>query len=424
MKLSVIELYNLLPKKNCAKCGCKTCIGFAVQLIERKKAVEDCSYLEETNKNKLSELLKTPVKEIIVGSGKSARKIGGEQVMYRHELRFFNPTLIALQIDDGMQEAEIIERAKIVQNRYIERMGAKQGIDMIALSLTDETKIRKVIELCKKYCNKPFLLRCKNIEIAKFAVSLVENPLIECGSYGNIQRVDTIEEINGRSIIFFAGNNIAKIIENCALVREAAIKGNERFGWPLVQDATIAYELAEGKEAEFLEAILAAMFILRYCSVVIVKNPEIWAHLPLITLRQAVYSNPREKSKIKPGLYRIGTPNEKSPVFVTVNYLLTYNIVKNDMEKDNINAYLLVVDSDGYAVDSGIAAGTFTAEKIAAAIKNEKLENFVSHRNLIIPQLASKLSGAIEEATNWRVIIGTRDSSQIGSFLKNKIRLQ
>lgn len=40
--LSVMELYQLLPKTNCKECGESTCMAFAVELLSRKKTVHDC----------------------------------------------------------------------------------------------------------------------------------------------------------------------------------------------------------------------------------------------------------------------------------------------------------------------------------------------------------------------------------------------
>jgi acetyl-CoA decarbonylase/synthase complex subunit gamma len=41
----------------------------------------------------------------------------------------------------------------------------------------------------------------------------------------------------------------------------------------------------------------------------------------------------------------------------------------------------------------------------------------VKHKKLIIPGMAARLRGEIEDSTNWEVMVGPRDSSQIKSFL-------
>ncbi len=44
---TVMELYQLLPKTNCKKCGESTCMAFAVELLSRKKKIEECAPILE-----------------------------------------------------------------------------------------------------------------------------------------------------------------------------------------------------------------------------------------------------------------------------------------------------------------------------------------------------------------------------------------
>jgi len=48
------------------------------------------------------------------------------------------------------------------------------------------------------------------------------------------------------------------------------------------------------------------------------------------------------------------------------------------------------------------------------------MEEKVKHRKLIIPGKAARLSGEIEDASGWEVMVGPRDSSDIPKFLKEK----
>jgi 4Fe-4S ferredoxin len=45
--VGAMEVYQLLPKTNCKKCGYPTCIAFAVALLNREKKIEDCPPLFE-----------------------------------------------------------------------------------------------------------------------------------------------------------------------------------------------------------------------------------------------------------------------------------------------------------------------------------------------------------------------------------------
>lgn len=63
--VSVMELYQLLPKTNCKECGKSTCMAFAAALLSSEAEVSDCTPLDEPKyakqKGKLLEVLE-PVK--------------------------------------------------------------------------------------------------------------------------------------------------------------------------------------------------------------------------------------------------------------------------------------------------------------------------------------------------------------------------
>jgi acetyl-CoA decarbonylase/synthase complex subunit gamma len=66
---------------------------------------------------------------------------------------------------------------------------------------------------------------------------------------------------------------------------------------------------------------------------------------------------------------------------------------------------------------TSVAAGKLNEALVRDSIKKFGLENEVSHRKLIIPGYASPLSGRIEEATGWKVLVGPRDAAEIGEYL-------
>ncbi len=47
-KISPMDVYKHLPKKNCGECGIRTCMGFAVKLLRRESYLDACPYLKET----------------------------------------------------------------------------------------------------------------------------------------------------------------------------------------------------------------------------------------------------------------------------------------------------------------------------------------------------------------------------------------
>jgi len=135
-----------------------------------------------------------------------------------------------------------------------------------------------------------------------------------------------------------------------------------------------------------------------------------------------LYTDPRKPVSVEPELKVFGNPDENSPLLLTTNYALTYFTVESDIKKAGIDCYLLVVDTEGISVESAVAGRYLTAEKIAEAIKESKIEEKIKHRYLIIPGLAARLSGETEEelGDEWRVLVGPKDSSGIAAFLKER----
>lgn len=209
--------------------------------------------------------------------------------------------------------------------------------------------------------------------------------------------------------------------------RGAYKKGDELLGFPLMGVPMIAWmEKGEAPEeiAKWREAYLAAMLIVRYADIIMLHDVDGWALLPNVILRQNIYTDPRKPVAVEPGLKVFGAPDENSPVMFTTNFALTYYTVASDIESAKVNAYLLVVDTEGIAVDSAVAGRKLTAEKVADGLKASGLENKVTHRKLIIPGKAARLSGEIEEQSGWQVLVGPRDSSDIPKFLQEKWQKQ
>ncbi|MFC1895816.1 (Fe-S)-binding protein [Thermodesulfobacteriota bacterium] len=53
----LMEIFRLLPKTNCRKCGQPTCMVFAAQVADGGRGVEFCPELSENNRMKLSDHL-------------------------------------------------------------------------------------------------------------------------------------------------------------------------------------------------------------------------------------------------------------------------------------------------------------------------------------------------------------------------------
>lgn len=120
----------------------------------------------------------------------------------------------------------------------------------------------------------------------------------------------------------------------------------------------------------------------------------------------------------RPGLYAIGQPTPDAPVLVTGNYDLTVRRLLRDTQ--GIDAYLLVVNSNGINVWCAAGGGHITSDKIIAAMRSSRLNDVVAHRRLILPQLsATGVDGSrIEEETGWKVWWGPVYSKDIPAYLE------
>ncbi len=56
-QLGLLQLYSLLPKKNCKKCGEQSCMSFAAKLSKFEADIDDCPLFKEQDYSELREKL-------------------------------------------------------------------------------------------------------------------------------------------------------------------------------------------------------------------------------------------------------------------------------------------------------------------------------------------------------------------------------
>jgi acetyl-CoA decarbonylase/synthase complex subunit gamma len=456
-----MEIYRLLPGINCKECGEVTCMAFASALIERKKTVEDCPpILEEKyreKKEKLEEILAPPVREVVIGRGEKAVKIGGEEVMYRHELTFFNPTALFFDVHDDMTGEEIAERVQRISRFSITRIGQELRLDGIAVrSRTgDPAKFGEAVVSVIEKTDLPLALCTPDRELLEIALEITadRNPLIYAARKENWREIgklalkygcplvvsspddmqglmDLVQGLRGMGVedlvldvgSYPTGERFERMLENLAALRRLAIEDKVReAGYPLLGVPMVAWQLENDEvRGSMAEATLAAAQMLRYCDILILHSLNVWEILPLLTLRQNIYTDPRVPIQVNAGLYTIGKPDENSPVMMTTNFALTYYTVAADLESSKVDCYLLVVDTEGLAVEPAMAGGKLTASLVKDVIESSDISEKVAHRKLIIPGMAARISGEIEDETGWEVLVGPLDSSRIAGFLDQK----
>ena len=163
-ELSPIDIYKLLPKINCKECGVDNCMAFATKIVNREVKLDSCTPLlkpeNEKAYNQLKELLKPAVKEVIVGAGDKACKIGGKLVMYRHEFTYTNPTAIAIDVTDEMPCQTLKAASKYTENFSFEYIGYTLKLDMIAVRSTsdDAEKFKAAVKKVSETTKLPLIL--------------------------------------------------------------------------------------------------------------------------------------------------------------------------------------------------------------------------------------------------------------------------
>jgi acetyl-CoA decarbonylase/synthase complex subunit gamma len=102
---------------------------------------------------------------------------------------------------------------------------------------------------------------------------------------------------------------------------------------------------------------------------------------------------------------------------MTVNFSLTFFTLEGYLEATRIPSFMLIVDTEGLSVLTAVAAGKLNETLVRDSLRKFSVENEVSHKKLIIPGYAAPLSGRIEEATGWTIMVGPRDAAEIGEYL-------
>ena len=219
------------------------------------------------------------------------------------------------------------------------------------------------------------------------------------------------------------GDAIGDTLDNFVMSRRLAVEDkDEDFRYPLLGVPALVRLNNEDDDIKkgTMEATIASTLMNKYADVLILKGSEIWELIPILTLRQSLYTDPRKPQAVDPGIYEFGDVDENSAVLLTTNFSLTYYTVEGDLKSGDANCYLLVLDTVGKAVDVAIAGGQFDGESVADLVKDTGIEDMVKTRKLIIPGLAAPLSGEIEDETGWNVMVGPRDSSAVPDFIDEK----
>jgi hypothetical protein len=117
-------------------------------------------------------------------------------------------------------------------------------------------------------------------------------------------------------------------------------------------------------------------------------------------------------------LYKIGTPDSSSPVLVTANYKLTFDVLRSELA--DVDAWILVLDTNGVNVWCAAGKGTFGTEELVRRMQATGLSDVVSHRKLVVPQLGATGVAAheVRRLCGFKVVYGPVRASDITAFLE------
>jgi len=442
MPLTALEIYKNLPKTNCKECKFPTCLAFAMALAQKKTSLADCPHVSDDGKAALEGASAPPIRLVTIGTGEGKLEIGGETVLFRHELTFFHPPGLAVEVSDSMDDAALARAAGEIRSLSFERVGMTIGVNLVAVR-AESGKAERFASAVKalKGAGLPFVLMSRKPEEVEPALKLLsgERPLIFAAdkdtlngmaalakAYGaplalTAENLDELAELTPRAVsagvadivLGIEGGTLARNLQDMTICRRAALKkGFRTLGYPLAVVAS--------NPDPFAEAAAASTYVAKYAGIVVVQGRSPAEILPILTVRQNIFTDPQKPIQVKPGLYAIGEASAKSPVLVTTNFSLTYYNVAGDVEASRVPSYIVVVDTEGTSVLTAFASDKLNADKVTAMLKDGAgVGSKVTHKKVIIPGLVAAMAAKLKDASGWEVLVGPRESSGIAKFLKS-----
>ncbi len=372
MEMTGLQIFKYLPgakktsKANCKECGCPTCMAFALKLAKQNIELSKCPYIENELKEKYSHSIKHPQKTIEI----QGHKIGGENVLYRHEKTFINRTLIAIIIDCNCQDYE--KQIENISNFEIKGVNELYHIDLIILkNFTTNIKINSKI------------------------------PTI------------TIEELNNYEIEQIQDKDFNTTKKELITIREKAIlEKDDKYSNP-----TCVF--LNPQDDIFTSCAKASYYICKYANMLAIEKYNNEMLSTIIRLRENIYTDPQKPLQVESDLYKFNNPNENSIVFLTTNFALTFFAVANELESLDVPSYLIVIPADGMSVLTAWSAEKFTANIVSSTLNNLDIRNKINTRKIIIPGLLAHMIDELKQAVpDFDFIVGTHEASAIKDFVK------
>jgi acetyl-CoA decarbonylase/synthase complex subunit gamma len=168
--------------------------------------------------------------------------------------------------------------------------------------------------------------------------------------------------------------------------------------------------------------VYASILVAKYAGIIVLSHLEEDDLLPLLLLRQDLYTDPRVMREVQANMYEINEPDEKSPVLVTTNAALTYFAVSSEIERSKVPAYLMVVDTGGFSVQTALGADRFGGGKLAEVLEESGLGAGNKLKKLIIPRPAYVIKEDLESnLPGWEIVVGPEKVKEIQPLLRQMV---
>lgn len=444
MALTGIQIFKLLPKTNCKECGVPTCLAFAMNLASSKAELDSCPYVSDEAREQLAEAAAPPIRPVVIGKGVRKVTVGGETVLYRHEKTFFNPTAFAGLLPSDTSAADAEAKLKVWNAIQFERVGLNLRPELVALKDVngDKAAFAALAKQVAETSEFNLVLMTEDAAVMAAAVEACgfKRPLLYAATEANADamgklakdndlplavKADSIDGVIALTekltamglkdlVIDSGARDLKPALADLVGMRRSALKdGNRSVGFPTI---VFPCEMASNLD---MEGLIAAMFIAKYGSIVVLSDLTTEVMFPLLLERLNIFTDPQRPMTVTEGIFEIGNPDENSPVLVTTNFALTYFIVSGEIEASRVPAWLLIKDSEGLSVLTAWAAGKFGGDDVGAFVKKSGIADKVKTRELIIPGYAAAIAGDVEEElSGWTVTVGPREAAHIAGFLK------
>ena len=372
MEMTGLQIFKFLPaaKKeehsNCKECGCPTCMAFALKLAKKNIDIEKCPYIKDELKEKYAHSVKH-AQETVEFCG---LKIGGENVLYRHEKTFINRTIFAVLVDCANRD--YLERINRINAFEIKGVNENFKVDLIILKNFNGENIHSTV------------------------------PTI------------TQEEFEDLPITNIIDSEFQNTKNSLLTTRQKAIlEKDEKFSSPMCVWIT--------KNDDLINICArASYYICKYANMIVFEDFDESLFSTIVRLRQNIYTDPQKPLQVESDLYKFNNPNENSIIFLTTNFALTFFAVANELESLNIPSYLIVIPADGMSVLTAWSAEKFTANIVSKTIEKLNIREQIKTRQIIIPGLLAHTKDELQEIIpDFDFVVGTIEASAIREFVKN-----